>query len=185
MNYDTLLKEIQKASLFDLFRINAIIYNEIDNPERIRRVKMLLKPGMRISYFEPADNRVWDAVVLELKRTRLLVENISSRKKWSIQYAAVNLAGADTAITVSHAAETLDRNTLKVGDTVGFRHDNTELYGTVIKLNPKRAKIQVSEKEIWTVSYPLLFKVIEGNSRNTPGVIDVLAVPAGERGKHG
>jgi hypothetical protein len=45
---------------------------------------------------------------------------------------------------------------------VGFTgKDGSELFGAVIKLNPKRAKIQ-TRQGIWAVPYSMLFTIIDG-----------------------
>ena len=55
----------------------------------------------------------------------------------------------------------LNRNEVRVGDIVGFMHSNSnrEIYGEVIRLNPKTVTINTDETR-WRVSYKLLFKVV-------------------------
>lgn len=173
MDYKKLFAEIKKASLFDLYRISAVINNEIDNPGRIKEIKKRLKPGITISYYEPRWNRLIDAVIIELRRTRLLVKNREDQKKWLIEYASVNLEGVGIDITFSSAPEGLDRNQLRVGDIVGFYHKDEEMYGEVIKLNPQKAKVVTPGPVTWSVPYPMLFRVIEGNTVADPKIIDV------------
>ncbi len=173
MDYTKLFAEIKKASLFDLFRISTVIYNEIDNPEKVKEIKRRLKPGMSISYYEPGENRLIDAVIIELRRTRLLVRNRENRKRWLIEYASVNLEGVSADISFSSAPEGLDRNQLRVGDIVGFYHNDEELHGEVVKLNPKKAKVLAPGPVTWSVPYSMLFRVIEGNTVADGKIIDV------------
>lgn len=68
----------------------------------------------------------------------------------------------------------VDRATLAVGDSVGFinRDTNKELYGKVIKLNPKTASIRVMQGERsqqWRVSYGCLFYVVD----TTQGFLEI------------
>jgi hypothetical protein len=72
----------------------------------------------------------------------------------------INIEGADTDITSKNSH--VDRLSLKIGDQVGFTgKDGGELFGAVIKLNPKRAKIQ-TRQGIWAVPYSMLFTIIDG-----------------------
>ena len=53
---------------------------------------------------------------------------------------------------------------MKVGDKVGFvnhRDNNKELYGTVVKLNPKLLEL-INTGEHWRVGYGGLFYVLDG-----------------------
>jgi ribosomal protein S1 len=61
----------------------------------------------------------------------------------------------------------IPKNTLKVGDRVGFKDkQNNDLFGKVIRLNPKRATIKINEHCQWLVHYSHLFWVIEGETGN-------------------
>ncbi|MCP5054458.1 MAG: hypothetical protein GY940_45240 [bacterium] len=175
MDYTEFFKEIKKASLFDLHRISDLVYNEINSPERIREVKRRLKSGMGISYFDLRENRLVDAVIIELRRKRVLVRNNDDHRKWVIDYAAVNLEGVPIDVS-SSAMKGLDRSQLKVGDTVGFYYSDEEVYGKVIKLNPKKAKVETAEGAIWRVPYSMLLRVFEGNTTAGSNVIDVQVI---------
>jgi hypothetical protein len=72
----------------------------------------------------------------------------------------INIEGADTDIKPKK--NHIDHLSLKIGDQVGFTgKDGSELFGTVIKLNPKRAKVQ-TRHGIWSVPYSMLFTIIDG-----------------------
>ena len=133
MNYSYFLHEMQNASLFDLYRLRVVISQQLDNPERIEKVKARLRPGMKIEYFDETENRPVQATVLELNRTRLLVQNLSDGKRWSIRFCSVNLDRVVTDIRPAPEQRTLDRTLLHVGDQIGFRdRQNRELYGRII-----------------------------------------------------
>jgi hypothetical protein len=53
---------------------------------------------MLISYFDEAQNRLIKATVIELHRTRLLVENEHDHQRRSIPFGAVNIDGVETDI---------------------------------------------------------------------------------------
>lgn len=104
-------------------------------------------PGIEISYFDSTENRLIDAVVISLQRSRLLVENKLDGKRWSIKFYMLNLDRVKTDIS-SHQG--IDRTQLKVGDSVGYyNRENKETCGKVIKLNQKKATVHVSDGTKW------------------------------------
>ena len=165
MDYTFIIDELRSASLFDLFRLRAAITLQLEDPARIEQVRARLRPGMAISYFDEAQNRLVEATVRELHRTRLLVENRHDRQRWSIPFGAVNVDGVDTDIRAAAAEHSvLDRSLLKVGDGVGFRdRQNRDKYGRVVALNQKTATILTSDRQRWRVAYQFLFPVIDSN----------------------
>ncbi len=160
MDYNLILSELQKASTFDLYRLQAAITRLLDDPERVIAIKRQLRPDMEITYFHQEENRLIPARVLELRKTRAVIQDLQSERRWTIPLYMINLQGADTDIAPRRNG--LDRLSLRIGDTVGFTgRDGEELFGTLIKLNPKRAKIQTT-KGVWAVPYAMLFTVIDG-----------------------
>ena len=120
---------------------------------------------MLINYFDETQNRLIKAAVIELHRTRLLVENQHDLGRWSIPFGAVNIDEVETDIrAVAPEQCVLDRSRLKVGDAVGFRdRQNQDKYGRVVGLNQKTATILTSDNQKWRVAYQFLFPVIESN----------------------
>ncbi|MCP4926655.1 MAG: hypothetical protein GY916_11990, partial [Gammaproteobacteria bacterium] len=159
-DYDLLLSELRNASLFDLYRLQAAIGRLLDDPARQVAVKRLLRPGMETTYFDTQANRLVPARVLQVRKSRVLVEDLETGKRWTIPVYLFNLQGENPDLTPP--GNSVDRLSLRIGDRVGFTgRDGQELMGTVIKLNPKRAKLETPEG-IWNVPYSLLFPVIEG-----------------------
>ena len=165
MDYTFIIDELRAATLFDLFRLRAALSQQLEDPLRIEQVRSRLRPGMPISYFDEAQNRLIKATVIELHRTRLLVENQHDHQRWSIPFGAVNIDGVETDIRAAAAEQrALDRSRLKVGDAVGFRdRQNQDKYGRVVGLNQKTATILTSDNQKWRVAYQFLFPVIESN----------------------
>src|SRR4051812_10269770 len=93
MDSAALLEQLSSASLFELYRIHAAIYQMIDDPACFAEVKARLQPGMKITYFDPSQNRLVEAAVVSLHRSRVLVQNFADGQRWEILYAAVNLEG--------------------------------------------------------------------------------------------
>lgn len=165
MDYTFIISELRAATLFDLYRLRAALSQQLEEPERIEQVRSRLRPGMLISYFDEAQNRLIKARVRELRRTRLLVENQYDQKLWSIPFGAVNIDEVETDIrAVAPEQRVLDRSRLQVGDAVGFRdRQNQDKYGRVVGLNQKTATILTSDNQKWRVAYQFLFPVIESN----------------------
>ena len=120
---------------------------------------------MKITYFSSDKNRLIEAIIQEVRKTWASVINSHDGKRWSIKFHHINLQDMDISIAPKKYSGGLDRNSLKVGDHVGWNsrlgHD---LYGVIEKLNPKKALIRLGNGEFWTVSYSLLFIVMDGVS---------------------
>jgi hypothetical protein len=160
MKYELIVSELQQASAFDLFRLQSAIDRLLEDPQRLNAIKHQLRPGMEITYFEPQENRLIPARILEVRRTRAVIQELASDKHWTVPLYMINVENTDTEIASNN--QRVDRISLKIGDQVGFTgKDGRELFGTVIKLNPKRAKIKTSQG-IWAVPYSMLFTVIDG-----------------------
>jgi hypothetical protein len=170
MDYSSILQELNKASLFDLHRLRSAIYQELQNPNRIKQIKAQLRIGQPISYFDSQTNCLVDAILLKIQITRCLVINIHDQKKWNVPFYYLNLDNVNTDIQPPKNAVGIPKNALKVGDKVGFKDRyNNELFGEVIRLNQKTATIKVNEFSEWRVHYNYLFRIIEGEADDLSG----------------
>ncbi len=170
MNYSKILDELNNASLFELYRLEQAIRHSLEVPIRTKNIKDSLKVGQDIEYFDAEENRLVEATIIELKRTRALVRNRDDGKLWNIPFYHINLDHADIAISGSRGK--LDRNSLKVGDKVAFKDRNgNERFGEVIKLNQKTAGVLVGTTR-WKVGYSLLSLIIEGELGSETNLIE-------------
>lgn len=161
MNYTAILEALGEASLFQLYRLNAAISNQLDDPARIAAVKRALRVGQTLHWFFSPENRLVEATLLRINRTRAQVRNVVDGKTWTIQFYLIDLDGQDVAIA-AQKRRTLDRNSLRVGDRVGFKdRSGQERFGQVVKLNQKSASVQVDAMR-WRVAYGLLLSVFDG-----------------------
>lgn len=161
MNYTAILEALGQASLFQLFRLNAAISNQLDDPTRIAAVKRALRVGQTVRWFDSTENRLVEARLMKMNRTRAEVKNLVDGKPWTISFYLIELEGQDVAIA-PQKRQVLDRNSLRVGDRVGFKdRQGRERFGQVVKLNPKSASVQVDAMR-WRVAYGLLLPVIDG-----------------------
>lgn len=164
MDYTKLICELDNASLFDLYRLRAAINKELDNPERIEKVKRQIAVGDMISYFVSEENRLVEAVVLEIKRTRVLVKNINDGRRWDIPFYMINIENSQVNISRNDKSRGIDRQEIRVGDYVGFqdKFSNRSLRGKVIRLNPKTVTLIVEPNQQWRVAYSLLHPIFDG-----------------------
>lgn len=162
IDYNAILAALNQASLFELHRLDVAIRNQLEDPTRIRKLKQALHVGQTITWFDDRENRLVEARLVEIRRTRALVQNIGDGKRWNIQFHLINTDGLDVEIAAQDRRK-LDRNSLSVGDRVAFkdRHGN-ERFGEVVKLNPKSAAVMVGTAR-WRVAYGLLMPVIDGD----------------------
>ncbi len=175
-DFNAILEQIESLSLFEMNRLNSAITKLLDDPARNDAIKRQLKVGENITYFCSDKNTLVEATIVDIRKTRASVLNIQDGKKWNISFYLMNLEGIDTSIRPKNYSGDLDRNSLKVGDHVGWNSKlGHELYGLVEKLNPKKALVRLGNGERWTVSYPLLFLVMDGavnSTRNEPLCIE-------------
>lgn len=166
MDYSNILQELNKASLFDLNRLRSAIYLELINPKRIAEIKAQIKMGQTISYFDHQSNDLVDAVILNINKTRCLVKNLDDQKNWYIPLYSLNIQNVDTDIQPPRNAVGIPRQSLKIGSMVGFMSSkyHEELFGVVVRLNPKRATIRINAESEWLVPYSRLFPVLEGEA---------------------
>ena len=162
---NTIFEQLKPLSLFELNRLRSAISTIMDDPEKNAAIKRHLKVGMKITYFCSDKNTLVESTIEEIRKTWASVIDVSDGKKWNIKFYLINLEGIDVNINPRQSFGGLDRNSLKVGDRVGWHSKlGYDLYGVVEKLNPKKALVRLSDGEQWTVSYPLLFLVMDGVS---------------------
>jgi len=160
MDYASLLDALGKASLFDLWRLSAAIRRVLDDPNKNETIRANLRVGQSIRYFEAKENREIPGSVVEIKRSRALIQNDHDKKLWDIPFYMINLQQALVDFPVSLAK--VSRDSLRVGDAVGYRsRTQREVYGVVVKLNRKTATVRLATGQQWTVSYSLLFYILD------------------------
>ena len=164
MDYFEIIKALETASTFDLYRLQVVIGHLLEEPKRLKAIRRRLKPGQEITYFDRGENRLVEARVIKLKQTRLLVERKDDRERWDIPFYWVNLENVETDDSpISPNRVGLDKSQVRVGDRVGFESREGEvLYGEVVRLNRKTVTMMVDSGGKWRVAYSLLFPVIEG-----------------------
>lgn len=171
MDYASLLDALGKASLFDLWRLNAAIRRVLDDPNKNQVIRAHLRVGQSIRYFETTENREIPGTVVEIKRSRALVQNDHDKKLWNIPFYMINLQGVQVDSHASRAK--VHPDSLRVGDAVGYRsRTQREVYGVVIKLNRKTATVGLATGQQWGVPYSLLFYILDAHQGIIPEALD-------------
>ena len=155
--------------------MRAAISRVLDEPHWLESIRSRLRVGQNISYFDPRANASEKGQIIELRRKHALVLDLTTKTRWLIAYAAINIDGADVEIR-EQPRKGLGRNEVAVGDVVGYMsRDHRQCSGTIIRLNDKTVTVQVG-REQWRVSYSLLHRVVDGQAID--GEVLEIAAPA-------
>ena len=165
MDFTQIMEQLKQASPFELYRLNEAIYKHLEDEQTIAQIKSRLAPGQLITYFDRGENRLIEARVIKLNRTRVLVQHVHDLKKWNIPYYFVNVDNIDPDIKPGPEKKGLSKNQLQVGATVGYvSRQNREVYARVLRLNQKTATVEVlSDGSRWRVPYSFLFPVLDAH----------------------
>lgn len=162
MNFSDVLKALNSASAFELYRMRAAIDRALDEPRWVLAVQSRLQVGQAIEYFDTRSNTLRRGQVLELRRKQAVILDQDDGRRWLISYVAINLDGVDVQIR-EQTQKGLGRNELAVGDVVGFVDRNQQQRtGQIIRLNDRTVTLLCNQQQ-WRVAYSLLHRVVESN----------------------
>ena len=165
MNFSDIIKSLNNASAFDLYRMRAAIDRVLDEPRWMQSVQVRLKIGQDVQYFDPQANALRQGRVLEMCRKQAVVLDVADARRWLISYAAINLDGSDVQIR-ENKPQGLGRNEVAIGDVVGFvDRDQNQRTGKVIRLNDKTVSLLCGGAQ-WRVAYAFLHRVVDADSRD-------------------
>lgn len=163
MDYSQIIDALHHASGFDLYRLRSAIDNMIDDPKRVIEIRMRLRLGQQVQWFDAGRNRLCEGTLINIKQTRATINNLADGKRWDIPLCAINIHQVATHIETQHPVAGLTKNEIQIGERVGFiDSDGIERSGEVIRLNQKTATVvNHADRISWRVSYALLHKVID------------------------
>ena len=174
MNFTEVIKSLNNASAFDLYRIRAAIDRVLDEPRWLQSVQVRLKIGQEVQYFDSRANALRRGRLLEMRRKQAVVLDSDDARRWLISYAAINLDGSDVQIR-ENKAQGLGRNEVAVGDVVGFvDRDQNQRTGEIIRLNDKTVSLQCGGAQ-WRVAYAYLHRVVDADLKDQ-GTIEASVV---------
>lgn len=163
MNFSDVLKSLNQASAFELFRMRAAIDRVLDEPRWLLSIQARLQVGQTIEYFDVQANTSRRGKVLELRRKQVVVLDQNDGKRWLISYVAINLDGADVKIR-EQPRQGLGRNEVAISDAVGFLDRNQhQRSGRIIRLNDKTVTLLCGQQQ-WRVAYAYLHRVMDIDS---------------------
>ena len=161
MDYSKILKDLDEATSFDLYRLVSALEDEMDSAQRIKKVRSGLRIGQTITWFDRDTHQLVESKILKLNKTRCLVRNSGDGVKWNITYASINTDDVSVEINMNQKYG-VKKSELRVGDSVTYvSRDNLQVFGTVVKLNPKTAGIKTVDGVNWRVSYGFLKKIVD------------------------
>ena len=163
MNFSDVLKSLNQASAFELYRMRAAINRVLDEPRWLRAIQSRLQVGQAIEYFDTQANKPRHGKLLELRRKQVVVLDQEDGKRWLIPYVAINLDGKDVQIR-ERTVKGLGRNEVAVGDIVGFIDRNQQQRsGQILRLNDKTVTL-LSGQQQWRVAYTFLHRVVDADT---------------------
>ncbi len=179
MNFSDVLKALNQASAFELYRIRAAIDRVLDEPRWLLAIQSRLRIGDSIEYFDNQANRPRRGKLLELRRKQAVILDRDDGRRWLIPYVAINLDGADVQIR-EQPRQGLGRNEVAVGEVVGFVDRNQQQRsGRVIRLNDKTVTLHCGSQQ-WRVAYCFLHRVVE-SAVVEQNVLELDMMPSGEK----
>jgi hypothetical protein len=162
MNFSDVIKSLNQASAFDLYRMRAAIDRVLDDPKWLQAIQARIQVGQEVRYFDIQANALKRGKVVELRRKQVVLLDLDEGKTWIMSYAAINLDGADVQIR-EHKSQGLGRNEVGIGETVGFLdRDQQQRTGKVIRLNDKTVTLQCGGSQ-WRVAYSYLHRVVDSD----------------------
>ena len=163
MNFSDVLKALNQASAFELYRMRAAINRVLDEPRWLLAIQSRFQIGQPIEYFDAQANKLRHGKLLELRRKQAVVLDQDDGKHWLIPYVAINLDGSDVEIR-EQSIQGLGRNEVAVGDVVGFIDRNQQQRsGQVIRLNDKTVTLLCAQQQ-WRVAYAFLHRVVDSDT---------------------
>ncbi len=161
MDYTQILKDLEGATTFDLYRLVSAMRDEMESTERIKKVRSGLRVGQTITWFDSNTHKLVRSEILKLNKLRCLVKNLEDGERWNVLYASINTE--DEAVDINMNQEYgVKKSELRVGDTITYvSRDNIQVFGTVLKLNPKTAGVKTVDGQGWRVPYSVLKKIVE------------------------
>lgn len=176
MNFSDVLKALNQASAFDLYRMRAAIDRVLDEPRWLLAIQSRLRIGESIEYFDSQANTLRRGQILELRRKQAVILDKDDGRRWLIPYVAINLDGADVQIR-EQPRQGLGRNEVAIGDVLGFVDRNQlQRSGRVIRLNDKTVTL-LCDGQQWRVAYCFLHRVVD-SAVVEENVLELDVIPA-------
>jgi hypothetical protein len=158
--YDQLTAFLKDASAFEIYRLSVALKHELDNPKRLAYINKKVTLGDTVEYFEARAQTFIKATVV--RKTSKFVVVFHDGQQWKIPLYMLKIDSRD--FIFEEKDKGLNKNNLKMGDLVGFHHQEHVITGAIQRLNQKTVTIITPTQKQWRVSYSLLHQIIDGES---------------------
>lgn len=159
IDYSEILKALEHASLFDLYRLSVSMHHRMEDPEELFKIRQSIHEGEIISYFDGHNNALQKAKILQKNPKYLVVQSLENNKRWKLPYYMINLESKNIDIPPQH--KVLKKEDFKVGECAGFQSEKGQIIGVIVRRNQKTATLITRDNSKWRVSYLFLFKVVD------------------------
>jgi len=153
------MQQLDRASLFDLFRLHVAIGHELNNSKRLIALKQELHVGMQVYWYDDTTNRLAAVTIIALNPKTAEVVDREKHKRYSLPYFMINID--EKEVRINKKDNKLDRHQLQVGERVGFSKDGIDYCGIILRLNPKTVTLDTGDGRRWRVSYSFLYRVTD------------------------
>lgn len=164
MDYSELVDLLDSTNTFDLYRLNDVINQMLDDPKRLIAIKRRLRLGQSVMYYLTSKDPLQRGIVEKIKTTHVLIRNNLDGRRWDVSLCAISLDDSSVVefAPPMPAQEKLSKSDFRVKDNVGFSDKSgQDRYGKIVRVNKKTATIECDQLGTWRVSYALLHKIIE------------------------
>ena len=120
MNFSDVLKALNQASAFELYRMRAAIDRVLDEPRWLLSIQSRLRVGQSVEYFDPQANTLRHGQILEMRRKQAVVLlDRDDGRRWLISMFIAIPAGMGTTFLSSSWFSPLC--TMATDDALSFR----------------------------------------------------------------
>lgn len=160
------LDALHSASSLELFQLSAVIERLLADPRRIVQVRRDLHLGQTVRFLDWSCGQMRTGVVVALKDKQLTIHEETSRRAWTLPYAAVEppTTGAPRPAPAPPppAPPRATRNDFRCGEKVAFedKYLNT-VVGTIVRINQRTATIDPGDGTSWRVAFALLRHIFD------------------------
>ena len=163
---ESLAAFLEGATLHQISRLTDVLFAAREDPARIEAVKNVLKIGQVVTYFSSRFGQLVEGVVIKKNVKYALVEVGEERAHWKVPYHSFKLDDRFAEFQTKKKNQGLDRQSVCVGDWVGFNHQGEEKVGQVTRVNVKTVSLTTTTGEDWRVGYAGLYAVIDAEGKS-------------------
>ena len=81
MNFSDVVKALSQASAFELYRTRAAIDRVLDQPQWVDAIRVRLRVGQFVEYFDCQANAACRSQILELRRKHVLLLELATDRR--------------------------------------------------------------------------------------------------------